>query len=341
VSLFADRWGRKRTLIGLSLLAFAGGGLAAAADGFWTMVLGAFFGMLSGAGGDRGAAYSLEQAVLPSTAPDERRTLVYAAYGIIADVGHALGALLAGLPYILREHAGVGELASFRAAVVVHALAGLASVLLYACLSPAVEAGGGAGLRGVSPRGRRTIAKLSALFSLDSFGGGFIPSALLSYWFFRRFGVEETALGPLFAAGHFMNAVSYFAAVWLARRIGLVNTMVFTHIPSSLLLILLPFVPSFSAAACLYLLREFLVQMDVPTRQSYIVAIVRPGERTAVTGITSLVRGAARAAAPAIAGQVMGSLALSAPLGICAGLKIAYDLLLYGAFRRVKPPEER
>lgn len=339
VSLFADRWGRKRTFIALSLLASAGGSLVAGGGGFWTILPGAFFGMMSG-GGDRGAAYSLEQAVLPATVPDEKRTLVYAAYGVIADVGFALGALLAGLPYVLRERMEAGELASYRAAVALYALAGLVSVLLYAFLSPAVEEGKGTGLRGVSPEGRRTIAKISALFSLDSFGGGFIPSALLSYWFFRQFGAEEAALGPLFAAGHFMNAASYFAAVWLARRVGLVNTMVFTHIPSSFLLVLLPFVPSFPAAVGVYLLREFLVQMDVPTRQSYIVAIVEPGERTAVTAITNLVRGITRAAAPAIAGQVIGFLALSAPLYLCAGLKVSYDLLLYRGFRAIKPPEE-
>ena len=340
VSLLADRWGRKRTLIGISLMALAGGALVAAGGGFWTILLGAFCGMMSG-GGDRGVAYSLEQAVLPATVPDGKRTLVYATYGVVADVGLALGALLAGLPYVLREHMAAGELASYRAAMALYPLAGLASAFLYAFLSPAVEGGRGTGLGGVSPAGRKTIARLSALFSLDSFGGGFIPAALLSYWFFRQFGAEEAALGPLFAAGHFMNAASYFAAVWLARRIGLVNTMVFTHIPSSFLLLLLPFVPSFPAAVGVYLLREFLVQMDVPTRQSYIVAIVEPGERTAVTGITNLVRGMTRAAAPAIAGHVMGLLALSAPLFICAGLKVSYDLLLYGAFRRVKPPEER
>lgn len=297
--------------------------------------------MLSGAGGDRGAAYSLEQAILPATAGDQRRTLTYAVYGIVQDVGRALGALLAGLPYILREFYRVGDLPSYRLVVGLYALAGLASFALYLFLTKNIETAAAPGPRRVSPETRKLIAKLSALFSLDSFGGAFIPSALLAYWFFRQFGVEEAVLGPLFAAGSLVNALSYLGATWLARRIGLINTMVFTHIPASLLLAALPFVPAFPLAVGIYLLREFLAQMDVPTRQSYIVAIVRPEERTAITGITNLTRGATRALAPSLAGYLMTFVSLSAPLFICAGLKISYDLLLFGAFRRVRPPEEK
>ncbi len=340
VSLFADRAGRKSTLLGLSLLALGGGFLVAAGDGFAVIAAGAFLGMLSGAGGDRGAAYSLEQAILPATADDEERTLTYAVYGIVQDVGRALGALLAGAPFLLRAFFRVGDVPSYRLTVGVYALAALASFTLYLFLTKRIETAAAPGPRRVSPPSRKIITKLSALFSLDSLGGAFIPSALLAYWFFRQFGVEEIVLGPLFAAGSLVNALSYLGATWLARRIGLINTMVFTHIPASLLLVALPFAPAFPLAVGIYLLREFLAQMDVPTRQSYIVAIVRPEEHTAVTGITNLTRGATRALAPSLAGYLMAFVSLSAPLFICAGLKISYDLLLFGAFRRVKPPEE-
>ncbi|MGH6611711.1 MAG: MFS transporter, partial [Burkholderiaceae bacterium] len=193
----------------------------------------------------------------------------------------------------------------------------------------------------ISPGTRTILWKISSLFALDSLGGGFLTTALLTYFFHERFGVGPAEMGTLFFAARIANALSHIAAAWLAQRIGLVNTMVFTHIPSSLLLVTVAFAPSFPIAAALFLLREGLVEMDVPTRQSYLMAIVRPEERTTVTGVTHLVRLAGWAIAPLIAGLLMQNLALATPLFIGAAMKITYDVLLYRAFRRVRPPEER
>jgi hypothetical protein len=197
------------------------------------------------------------------------------------------------------------------------------------------------GPRRVSPESRRVLARISALFALDSLGGGFLTTALLAFFFHERFGADEAAVGALFFGSRALNALSHLGAAWLARRIGLVNTMVFTHIPSSLLLVTVPFAPSFPVAAALFLLREGLVEMDVPTRQSYVMAVVRPAERTFASGLTHLVRLGAWAVAPAFAGLFMRGVSLATPLYVGAGMKVAYDLLLWLSFRRLRPPEER
>jgi len=193
----------------------------------------------------------------------------------------------------------------------------------------------------VSPESKRIVWKISALFAIDSIAGGFLGSALLSYFFFERFAVPAAMIGGLFFAARVLNALSHLGAAWLAARIGLVNTMVFTHIPSSVLLASVAFAPNFPVAALLFLLREGLVEMDVPTRQSYVMAVVAPEERTWASGVTHLVRLGGWAVAPAFAGWLMQAAALAAPLFIGAGMKIAYDLLLWRAFRKLKPPEER
>jgi MFS family permease len=192
----------------------------------------------------------------------------------------------------------------------------------------------------VGPRSRAVLAKLSALFALDSLAGGFLTTAMLSYFFFERFGAAESLIAGMFFAARLLNAVSHLGAAWLAKHIGLVNTMVFTHIPSSLLLVTVALAPSFGVAAVLFLLREGLVEMDVPTRQSYVLAVVAPEERTFASGITNLVRLAGWAVAPALAGLLATDGSLVLPLVIGAALKITYDLLLWRAFRSVRPPEE-
>ena len=183
--------------------------------------------------------------------------------------------------------------------------------------------------------------RLTALFSLDAFGGGFLTDALVAYWFFRRFGVPERDLGFLFFAIHILNALSHLGASWLARRSGHVNTMVFTHLPSSLFLMAVPFAPSFHWAVVLLLCREALVEMDVPTRQSYVAAVVAPSERTLASGITNLARNVFWAVGSTVAGAIMQSLTFSAPLLVGGGAKVTYDVLLYIGFRKLKPPEER
>ena len=346
-SLLADRAGRRGSLVVLALLTAGGSATLAVTQHHSLLLLGAFLGMVNGLGRDRGPAYALEQALLPETTAPERRTYLLAWYGMILDGGLALGSLLAGIPFFLREHRGWQPEASYQAAWLLATALALGSATLSATLSPRVEAdasrraGIGRLLPEIAPESRRRIAKLAALTGMDSLGGGFLTGALVSYWFFRRFGVGEQWLGPLFFAARVANAGSHLAAAALARRIGLLNTMVFTHLPSSLLLIGAALAPNVAWAAALFLAREALVEMDVPTRQSYILAVVEPRERAFASGMTTLTRNVAYAVAPAGAGLAMGSLALASPLFLGAGTKIAYDLILYFSFRRLKPPEEQ
>jgi MFS family permease len=339
VTVAGDRLGRRRSLVALTLLGAAGGAAFALVASPVALGAAAFAGMVNGMGRDRGAALVLEQAVLPATTDDAGRTRAFAVYNIAQDAGHAAGALLAGLPALLRE-SGLAEMDASRAALLLYVALGLAPLFLYGRLSAAVEVPS-APRRALAPESRRRIVGLSALFALDSLGGGFLTSALLALFFHERFGASEAQLGLLFFAARMANAASHVGAAMLARRIGLVRTMVFTHLPSSLLLATVSIAPSFPVAAILFLLRECFVEMDVPTRQSFTMAVVLPEERTLASGITHLVRLAGWAIAPAAAGILAGAEDLGAPLVAGAALKIVYDLLLFIAFRRVVPPEER
>lgn len=345
VTFRADRLGRRRTLVVLSLLGALGGlALALTADHSALLVF-AFFGMVNGMGRDRGAAFTLEQAILPEATSSERRTWALALYSLVLDVGHALGALAGTVPFLFSRWLELDLLASYRLTFGLVAALSLLSAALYSLLSPQIEvraamaAGDAPGK--VSPQSKRIIAKLAALFGIDGLGGGFLTGALIAYWFFRRFGVSEESLGPLFFLIRLVNAGSYLVAAWLARRLGLLNTMVFTHVPSSLFLIAVPFAPSFTWAVVLLLARECLVEMDVPTRQSYVVAVVQPNERTVASGVTNLTRNAAWAVAPSFAGYLMQYLALATPLFLGGAIKMVYDFMLYVSFRRLKPPEEQ
>lgn len=340
VSCFGDR-GPRRALVTLGTLQALGGAALLACESGPILLVGAFLGMVNGLGRDRGPAYALELAAIPGTTAPARRTLALAWYGLVGDAGLAVGSLLAGVPFLLAHFARWCAARSYQAAWAVYTLLFLVSIVLYLRLSPRVEAPGPARSRpGVSEASRRRIAGLAGLMGMDSFGGGFLSGALLSYWFFERLGIGEAWLGPLFFAARAANAVSHLAAAWLARRLGLLNTMVFTHIPSSLLLMLVPFAPTTVWAVALFLLREALVEMDVPTRQSYVLAVVKPEERAFASGITTLARNAGSMVAPSAAGAAMASVGLSSPLFIGAGIKIVYDALVYASFRRVKPPEE-
>ncbi|MDO8932670.1 MAG: MFS transporter [Rhodocyclaceae bacterium] len=338
VSLRGDRLGRRRMLAMLALLGAGGGMILALAPGgaVVPVVAAAFLGMVNGMGRDRGAALVLEQAILPATTDDAGRTGVFARYNMALDVGHALGALLAALPALLGD-----DDAAYRGAFLLYAALLAAGVPLYLRLSATAEAPARTERIALSPQSRRIVWRISALFAIDSVAGGFLGSALLSWFFFERFAVSATWIAALFFAARVLNAFSHLAAAWLASRIGLVNTMVFTHIPSSLLLASVAFAPNFPVAALLFLLREGLVEMDVPTRQSYVMAMVAPEERTFASGVTHLVRIGGWAVAPAFAGWLMQAVTLGVPLFIGAGMKIAYDLLLWRGFRAIKPPEER
>ena len=345
ITFRADHLGRRRTLIGLALLNALGAvPLVFRFELKWLLVLG-FLGMLNGMGSDRSPSFALEQAMIPGLVSDERRTWALAWYSVVLDASGAVGALAAGLPLLLQRVLGVELGLGYRALFIGYGAIHVLSALLYLLLSHEVEVtriklpGKTAGT--ISPETKSTVTRLASLFALDSFGGGFLSDALVSYWFFRRFGIAESKLALLFFTVHVLNALSHLGAAWLARRIGLIKTMVFTHLPSSVFLIAAAFMPSPQWAVVLFLLRESLVEMDVPTRQSYVAAVVRPEERTFAAGVTNLTRNGAWAAASSIAGFFMQQVAFSAPLLLGGGLKIIYDGLLWRAFRHVKPPEER
>jgi MFS family permease len=340
-TLFGDQFGRRRLLVALSIL----GGLgliavAVAPQGF--VLAAAFLGMVNGMGRDRGAGLILDQAILPGTAAARHRTRTFAWYNVCQDAGHALGGLLAGVNALFTTQLGISEGTSLQATLALAGIVLLLATLPYAFTSRAVEPLAAPSLRSIplSDRGRKFLLRVSALFALDSVAGGFLTTALIALYFSQRFGTSEAVLGMLFFGARAANAGSHLAAAWLAKRIGLVNTMVFTHIPSSLLLATVAFAPNFLVAAILFLLREGLVEMDVPTRQSYVMGVMEPSERVWASGVTHLVRLAGWAVAPAFAGALMGGSWLAAPLLIGAGLKILYDVLLYLAFRAHRPPEE-
>lgn len=345
VTFLGDRLGRRRALVVLALLAAAGGLALLWTDRLPVACAVAFLGMVNGMGRDRGAQLILEQAILPATTSDAGRTRAFARYNVLQDIGHALGGLAAASPVVFARAFAVTELAGYQATLGLYAALLAVTAALALRLSPAVELA-----RAVAPvaeavphithESRRIVWRISGLFAIDAIAGGFLGTALLSYFFFQRFGAGEAAIAMLFFAARSANAVSHFGAAWLAGRIGLVNTMVFTHIPSSLALVAVALVPEFWMAAALFLVRELLVEMDVPTRQSYVMAVVRPEERTWASGITSLVRLGGWAVAPFAAGFLMQGLSLATPLILGAGMKIGYDLLLWKSFRDLKPPEE-
>lgn len=344
VTAKADQVGRRRMLVMLSILGAIGALALAFTPAVPVLLSMAFVGMLNGTGTDRSAAFSLEQAIIPGLVPDASRTWALAWYNVVLDTAGSLGALAAGLPLLLQHWLALPLLASYRAVFLGCAFLGVVGAIFYPFASAAVEVSKSETEtipHNVSPATKKVVMKLAGLFSLDAFGGGFLTDALVAYWFFRRFGIAEESLGVLFFAVHLLNAASHLGAAWLARRIGLVNTMVFTHLPSSLFLIAAAFAPSLKVAVVLFLCREALVEMDVPTRQSYIAAVVQPNERTFASGITNLARNIFWAVGSSVAGFLMQNVAFSAPLVIGGGAKISYDLLLYRAFRTVKPPEEQ
>jgi len=333
VTFAADRLGRRRTLVFVSLLAAIGFIAATATTRLPVLIPAAFIGMLNGMGRDRGPAGTLEQAILPETTDAARRTWTLAWYNLTLDCGHALGGLAAALP------------ASHRLMFALCAGSAMMCIVPYAALSKRVEVASAAPTFTVRATGDRqtdrAVIKLAALFGIDSLGGGFLSSALIAYWFFERYGFSERELAMLFFAARMLNAASHVGAAWLAKRLGLLNTMVLTHLPSSLLLMVAPAAPSGALAAALFLGRESLVEMDVPTRQSYVMAIVPPHRRTYASGVTNLTRTVGWAVGPPIAGFVMQNVVLAAPLFIGGSMKILYDIVLYRSFRHVRPPEER
>ena len=344
-SRYGDRFGRRRVLIVAAVVSSLGGlGLAFVHSASALIPL-AFVCMLNGMGTDRSTAFAVEQAVIPGLVTERGRTWALSWYNVALDTSGALGALAGALPVAIQNWAGVGLFPAYRWVFFFYTALNLASATLYLFLDSQVESSATPELEQrdspISAATNRIVVRISALFALDSAGGGFLADALLAYWFFHRFGVNEKGLGLLFFLVRLLNGLSHLGAAWLAKRIGLIRTMVFTHLPSSLFLIAVPLAPNFRSAAVLLLLREALVEMDVPTRQSYVAAVVQPRERVYASGITNLTRTGAWAVTASVAGVLMQHVAFSAPLVLGGGMKVLYDLLLYRSFRHVKPPEER
>jgi MFS family permease len=341
----ADHLGRRLVLrIGAALMLGAGVAFAVAGD-FWVLTLAATIGVISVTGGEVGPFLAIEQASLSHILPDRERTRIFAWYVLAGSFTTAFGALAAGLLVTFLEARGIGELDAYRAVILGYALVGLVLLVAFGQVSPAVEVPartdqtirGRLGLH----RSRGIIGRLSGLIALDSFGGALVSQSLVAYWFTVHWGLAPDGLGAIFFVGNILAGLSALVAARLAARIGLIRTMVFTHLPSNVLLVSLPFMPTLALATLVTFLRFSLSQMDVPARQSYIVAVVDPDERSAAAGITGIARSLAAAPAPLIATPLLGIAALSGlPFVLGGSLKITYDLLLYRLFLGVRPPEE-
>jgi MFS family permease len=325
----ADRFGRRKSLVLISVVMACGAAALALVESFLPVFLASFVGMVNGMGRDRGPAQAIDQAIIAQSVTAERRTTAFSRYTFLQDIGTGIGSLLAGLSSS-NHHT---------TAILLYAGTVLVSALVYPIMTSAVEVTRSEDRSVLSPESRKLVARFAGLSMLDSLGGGFVTRAMLTYWFIQRFGVDAAWIGILFGASSFINSLSYFVAAWLARRIGLINTMVFTHIPSSLFLIAVPFAPSFPVAMGLFFVREFLSPMDLPTRQSYLSAIVADKERTAAAGLVNMARNGSWVVGPTLAGWAM-TFSLAAPLFMGGTIKIVYDLLLWASFRSVKPPEE-
>jgi MFS family permease len=345
IATAADRIGRQRMLIlGAGLMVF-GGLVFGVSSHLVVLMVAAFVGTLSPSGGEVGPFLSVEQAALPQTTTDAQRTQVFAWYNLVGSFATALGALSGGALAQVLQSAGSVPLESYRVILLSYAGLGVLLGWVFTRLSPAVEvtpvADAPAKRRLGLHRSRGVVFNLAALFMVDSFGGGLVVQSLLAYWFHARFGVEPAVLGSIFFGANLFAGLSSLAAARIAARIGLINTMVFTHLPSNIFLMLVPFMPTLPLASAVLLLRFSLSQMDVPTRQSYTMAVVDPDERAAAAGITSVARTVASAWAPLLTGVLLNAALWSAPFVLAGALKSVYDLALYSRFRAVKPPEEQ
>jgi len=336
----ADRFGRRALLVAGAVFMAVAGGAFAVSDHPLVLALAAIFGTISPSGKDVGPFLSLEQAMLPQTTEDKQRTAVFSAYNVVGSFAGALGALAVGLPPLL----SLSAIAGYRLLLWSYIAASLLLALLFARLSPRVEAN----IQSPSHRrhvglkkSRGMVARLAGLFALDAFAGGFIVQSIVAYWFYLRYGTDLSALGGIFFGTNLLAALSFLAAPALARRFGLLNTMVLTHLPSNFLLLLVPLMPDVKWAVTMLLVRHLLSQMDVPTRQSYTMAVVAPEERSASAGMLSVARNVGAAVAPVFTGAILAAPALGLPFLLAGGLKIVYDLWIFALFRRVRPPEEK
>ncbi len=344
ITTFADRMGRRRMLVLGAILLLAAGAAFALTRNFGLLALAAIIGVISPSGNEIGPFLSIEQAALSQLLPPAKRTLAFSWYNLIGSFATACGALGGGWAAHTLQAAGWLPLEAYRAVLIVYALSGVLLAGYFACLSPAVE---------IIPRAlpakrsfglhqsKQIVVKLSALFALDAFAGGFIIQSFMAYWFHVKFGVEAGALGGIFFGANILAGMSALLAARIAQRFGLINTMVFTHIPSNVLLGLVPLMPNLPLALVLLLSRFCISQMDVPTRQSYTMAVVAPDERSAASGVTALARSLGASLSPALSGFFLAHAALvNLPFFLAGALKIIYDVLLYRSFTTLRPPEE-
>jgi len=339
IGLFAHRFPGRKLLLGACLLMVATGAAFATVHGFWPLLIVAFIGTINPSAGDVSIFLPVEQALLSGTISPRQRTAMFARYSLIGAVAGAAGTLAAGLPEIIARKFDVDQTTILQAVFWLYALVGLVALVIYRPLSSpaAIQA---------PPSGKallhsqRVVFELAALFSLDAFGGGFFVQSLLALWLFQAFHLSVLAASSILFWMGLCSAISYLIAVPISERFGLINTMVFTHLPSNILLILVPFSPNLPIAIALLVARSALSQMDVPTRTSFVMAVVRPEERRAAASITAVPRSLASALSPLLAGYLLTVSPFGWPLILGGSLKAVYDILLLVRFRDVRPPEE-
>jgi len=344
-SAYADKIGRKKILTIYATLMVLSAVIFFLTNNYVALIIAAIIGTINVTGSEVGAFLSLEQAILPQTVKDiKKRNSIFAIYNMVGTFAMAGGVLVSGLPNFLVQHYGLAQINAVKILFIFYAVLALVVTGIYLGLSKKIEIQvqdeQGVPQKSISPKTRGIITKMSSLFAVDSFAGGFVIQSIVAFWFYSKFGADLSVLSYIFSVAGVLTAISFLVATKIASKIGLINTMVFTHIPSNILLILLAFAPNFSVAILLYLARMGLSQMDVPTRQSYIVSIVNENERVAAASITNTSRNVAQAVSPSLAGAVIQVLSLSAPFVIGGILKIVYDIGMFANFRKIKPPEE-
>lgn len=370
-SFYADRIGRRKMLVIYAILMAISGVIFFVTSNYIALIVAGLIGTINVTGTETGAFLSIEQAMLPQTVKDtKKRNTLFAFYNMAGTFAMSAGVLVSGLPEIIQDQFGLSEIGSIRPLFLLYSILGVAVLATYLLLSKEVELTEKEHEDGreqvqvqpgdlesdekkkpripkpltqtLSPTSKTIVSKLSGLFAIDSFGGGFVIQSIVSLWFFTKFGADLTLLSYIFSIAGVLTAFSFLASAKIADRIGLINTMVFTHIPSNILLILVAFSPTLPIAVAIYLARMALSQMDVPTRQSYIVAVVKEDERTAAAGITNISRNITQAISPSIAGSISQSVSLlSAPFLLGGLIKIIYDIALYFNFKNTRPSDER
>jgi MFS family permease len=357
-SFYADKIGRRKFLLLYAALMSVSGFIFAVSENYIALIIAAFIGTINITGAETGAFLTIEQAILPQTLKKLRkRNTVFAIYNMAGTFAMAAGVLLSGLPAVLQQelqYFGIvlNQIGSIKLLFVLYGVLGIVLIGIYLLLSLKIEIQDNqekpndeppqlTKMSSLTPESRNIVMRLSGLFAVDSFAGGFVIQSIVSFWFFTRFGADLATLSYIFSISGVLTAFSFMAAAKIADKIGLIKTMVFTHIPANVLIIAVAFAPTLPIAVVLYLLRMALSQMDVPTRQSYIVAVVREDERTIAAGVTNISRNVTQAISPSLTGVLIQSISLSAPFVIGGALKVAYDVALFLNFRNVKPPEEK